>query len=347
MNLEQKIGQLLIIGFKGHTVTADCPIVQDIQKRNIGGVILFDRFLAEKLPDNNIISAEQTRSLIASLQDAARTPLLVAVDQEGGLVNRFKEERGFPQTQTAAELGQQPDTAATSAAAEQTAMLLAGLGFNLNLAPVVDLNSYADNPIIGRYQRSFGRNPHKVAEHAAAWISAHRKHGVKTCLKHFPGHGSAREDSHLGFVDISRYWRPDELTPYKKLIDSGSVDTVMTGHLFNIVVDSLYPATLSEKTVQGLLRTELGYQGLVLSDDMQMRAISAHYGLEEAVCRAIGAGVDLLIFGNNLDYHPDIAKKAIRAVTDAVRCGALAETAIDAAWQRVQLFKNTLGTQQT
>lgn len=342
MYLEQKIGQLIIIGFKGAAVTADSPVIRDIRQRNLGGVILFDRFLAGRSPDNNILSAEQTKKLTADLQESAATPLLVAVDQEGGRVNRFRKERGFPETPPAAELGCHPDTAATTAAAEQTASLLAELGFNLNLAPVVDLDSYARNPIIGTYQRSFSANPHRVADHAAAWIHAHRQHGILTCLKHFPGHGSARGDSHLGFVDISRYWQPVEMTPYRRLIDGGTVDTIMTGHLFNDVIDSDYPATLSEKTIGTILRKEMGYQGPVLSDDMQMRAITDCYGLEEAVCRAIGAGVDLLIFGNNLEYDPDIASKVIYAATNAVRKGMLSETSIDAAWQRVQLLKQSL-----
>jgi beta-N-acetylhexosaminidase len=321
--------------------------MRDIRQRNLGGVIFFDRFLAGQSPDNNILSAEQTKKLIDTLQDGAAMPLLVAVDQEGGKVNRFRKERGFPETPPAAELGSHPDTTATMAAAEQTASLLAELGFNLNLAPVVDLDIFALNPIISKYQRCFSALPDHVADHAAAWIHAHRRFGVLTCLKHFPGHGSAREDSHLGFVDISRYWQPAELTPYRRLIESGTVDTVMTGHLFNDVIDSEYPATLSEKTISTILRKEMGYQGPVLSDDMQMRAISSRYGLEEAVCRAIGAGVDLLIFGNNLEYNPDIVKKVIKAATTAVRKGTLSETSIDAAWQRVQLLKQSLRAQQT
>lgn len=345
MNLEQKIGQLLIIGFKGPTVTSASPIIRDIRERNLGGVILFDRFLAEKLPDNNIISHEQTSKLIRDLQGAADTPLLVAVDQEGGKVNRFKEERGFPQTPAAALLGNEPDTAATAAAAERTAALLAALGFNLNLAPVADLDSHPDNPIIGRYQRSFSSDPKTVADHAATWIEAHRRAGVKTCLKHFPGHGSARADSHLGFVDISSTWQRQELIPYSELLDRGLVDTVMTGHLYNSVIDSSYPATLSAATINGLLRIELGFQGPVLSDDMQMRAITSGYGLKEAVCRAVGAGVDLLIFGNNLDYDPDVAEKVIRTLAAAVRHGTLAEETIEAAWRRVQLLKRSLSPQ--
>jgi len=342
MNPEQQAGQLLIVGFQGSDVTAASPILRDIRQRNLGGVILFDRFLARKRPDNNIISPSQTRRLIGQLQEQAATPLLVAVDQEGGKVNRFKAERGFAQTPSAAELGRAPTTAATTAAADQTAALLAGLGFNINLAPVVDLDSCPDNPIIGRYQRSFAGDPEQVTAHAAAWVDAHRRHGILTCLKHFPGHGSAREDSHLGFVDVSTSWQPAELVPYRRLLASGRVDAVMTGHLYNRNLDPHHPATLSAATISGLLRKQLGYTGVVLSDDLQMRAITSRYGLEEAVCKAVGAGVDLLVFGNNLDYDPDITARAIRAIGQGLRNGAISEEAFAAACRRVEALKRSL-----
>jgi len=342
MELEQKAGQLLIVGFQGSEVTTDSPIIRDIRKRNLGGVILFDRFLAQRKPDNNIISPSQTKELIRRLREQAATPLLVAVDQEGGRVNRFKAERGFAQTASAADLGREPTTAGTTAAAEQTAALLAGLGFNLNLAPVVDLDLCPDNPIIGRYQRSFAADPEKVAEHAAAWVDAHRRQGILTCLKHFPGHGSAREDSHLGFVDVSDSWQPTELIPYRRLLVSDRVDAVMTGHLYNRNLDPHHPATLSAATIAGLLRHELGYTGVVLSDDLQMRAITSRYGFEEAVCGAVRAGVDLLVFGNNLDYDPEITTQAVGAISLGLRNGTISEEAFTAACRRVENLKRAL-----
>jgi len=341
MNLEEKIGQMLIVGFKGATVTADSPIIHDIQERNLGGVILFDRFLAEKRPDNNIISLQQVKELIRNLQANAQTPLLIGVDQEGGNVTRFKKERGFAPTPAAKDLGQEQSTEATAIAAKQTATLLKDLGVNLNLAPVVDLDTNPDNPIIGNYRRSFSCNPEQVAAHAATWITTHRKYGIKSCLKHFPGHGSARADSHLGFVDVSDYWQQNELQPYRRLFARGLADAVMTGHLYNRRLDPDYPATLSRSTVNGLLRDQLGYDGAVLSDDMQMQAITRHYGLEEAVCRAIRAGVDLLVFGNNLDYSPAIAKHVIAAIQQGIEKGLLDEADIDMAYQRIQRLKHT------
>lgn len=342
MHLEKQIGQLLIVGMQGPLVTTNSPIIRDIHTRNLGGVILFDRFLHEKQPDNNIISHQQVKKLVHDLRDNAERPLLIAVDQEGGRVNRFKAERGFPVTPTAGKLGQTTGTEQTTIAAEQTAAMLASLGINLNLAPVVDLDIFPDNPIIGRHQRSFSSDPAEVTAHAMAWITAHRQHRVKTCIKHFPGHGSAHADSHLGFVDISNHWHNDEIIPYQNLIDRDMVDAVMTGHLYNRTLDQDFPATLSHQTVSGLLRAELNYDGVVLSDDMQMRAITSHYGLEEAVCRAINAGIDLLIFGNNLDYDPDITNKAIRAIIKGLRHGTITEETLTAALERVEKFKRSL-----
>jgi len=181
-----------------------------------------------------------------------------------------------------------------------------------------------------------------VTHHATAWIEAHRRLGVKTCIKHFPGHGSAHADSHLGFVDVSNYWHHDEIIPYQSLIKSNMVDAVMTGHLYNSAFDPDFPATLSQQTITGLLRKQLGYDGVVLSDDMQMRAITSHFGLDEAICRAINAGIDLLIFGNNLDYDPDITQKAIAALQKGLHNGIIVEETIVAALNRVEKFKSLL-----
>lgn len=341
MTLNDKIGQLLIIGFKGNSVSASSPVIEAIEKYNLGGVILFDRLLAEKSASNNIVSLNQTKSLIEDLQNTAGGELIVSVDQEGGLVNRFKKERGFAQTPKPAELGEQADTSATKAAAEQTAAMLAEMGFTLNLAPVVDLNCYVDNPIIGKYGRAFSDDPEKVTAHAECWIKAHHRKGMHCCLKHFPGHGRSRSDSHLGFVDVSSHWQRTELIPFQKLIENGLADCIMTGHLYNDKLDAHYPATLSPPTVAGLLRGELGFDGPVLSDDMQMQAITDHYSLDECVIRALNSGIDLLVFGNNMVYDPDITEQIVTIVLRAVTDGRLDEERIEAAWQRVQTLRNS------
>ncbi len=342
MNLEKQIAQLLIVGFQGDCLLPASQLVLDLRELSLGGVILFDRLLAKKYPDNNIRSEEQTRRLCADLQDCARGNLLIAADQEGGMVSRFKPERGFPTTDSAARLGASKDCAATYDSALKTAGMLHRMGINLNLAPVVDLNLRDDNPIISRYERSFAREPGLVSLHAGAWIEAHREKDILCCLKHFPGHGSSMRDSHLGFVDISETWDPIELEPYRQLILTGQADAVMTGHLFNSRLDPLLPATLSKTTIDGLLRHDLGFTGTVISDDMQMRAITDRYGLAEAAVMALTAGVDSLIVGNNLEYDPLIVRKLVARIIGAIKEGHLPEERIIEAWKRVQQLKNKI-----
>lgn len=342
MNLEQQIAQLLIIGFKGDRLIPGSTLADDLGKRALGGVILFDRLLAESLTDNNIHTAEQTAKLCTDLQNCAGGNLLIAVDQEGGRVSRFKAERGFPTTVSAACLGKSENPGNTRLNAACTAAMLDFLGINLNLAPVVDLNLRDDNPIINRYERSFSPDPKTVSRHAEAWIDAHRQKGILSCLKHFPGHGSSRDDSHLGFVDVSESWQALELEPYRTLIEDGKADAVMVGHLFNSHLDPLLPAPLSNATIGGVLRHDLGFTGAVITDDMQMKAITDRYDLAEACVMALTAGADIIIIGNNLAYDPEIVRKTVARICEAVRNGRLPEGRIVEAWQRVKKLKTLI-----
>ncbi len=342
MKLEKIIGQLFILGFKGDSVPESHPIVTDLNRRNLGGVILFDRLLAEKSEQNNIISAGQVKALTASLQKHSSLPLLIAIDQEGGLVRRLKPQAGFPETLSAEALGKRNDTILTHIHAACTALTLKDLGINCNLGPVVDLNIFPDNPIIGKLQRSFSADTDCIWEHASTWIKAHRQYNILTCIKHFPGHGSSRTDSHLGFTDISSSWQETELTPFKTLIQNGLADSVMLGHLFHEKLDPDFPTSLSPAVVNGLLRKKLGFSGAVLTDDMQMKAITDKYGLEEATCQALSAGVDLIIIGNNLDHDPEVLQRLIPAVLQAVKDKKIPEARIYSAWERIKKMKEQL-----
>jgi beta-N-acetylhexosaminidase len=342
MDLEKTLGQLFLLGFHGETVTDQHPIAVDIRERNLGGVILFERFLVKNLECNNIITATQVKGLTTRLQDLAGRQLLIGVDQEGGRVCRFTAGRGFPVSAAVAELGKRDDIILTGIHSLATADMLQGLGINLNLAPVVDLNTHPDNPIIGRLDRSFSADASKVINHAEAWIKAHRTRNILTCLKHFPGHGSARHDSHQGFVDISETWTQEELKPFAELIRLGLADTIMTGHLFNSHLDTDHPATLSCRTITEILRKKLHFKGVILTDDLQMKAITDRYGLEEAVCLALAAGTDMIVIGNNLDYDPEILPKVIQSVIRGVKTGLLNEEMLFAAHARVQRLKKTI-----
>lgn len=339
VSLDVKIGQMLMLGFRGLAAGDDLSIVQDIRAYHLGGVVLFDYDVPLASPVRNIQSADQVRALIAGLQAVAAIPLLVSVDQEGGSVARLKETAGFPPTVSARSLGEANDTARTREAAGTMARTLRDLGFNLNLAPVVDLDINPESPVIGKLDRSFSADPAVVIAQAAAFVEAHHEQGVMCTLKHFPGHGSADADSHLGLVDVTGTWAPIELEPYRALIKAGAADAIMTAHVFNATLDPDYPATLSKPIITGILREQLGYGGVVLCDDIQMGAIREHYGFEKAVERAILAGVDIITIANNTVYEAGIAGRAFAAITQAVADGTIAEERVDASYRRIQELK--------
>jgi beta-N-acetylhexosaminidase len=338
-SLAARLGQMIMVGFRGLSVTADAPIVADIVKRNVGSVVLFSYDVALQSPVRNIESPAQTAQLTANLAALAAKPLLVAADQEGGMVARLNEQHRFPPSVSAQALGERNDPAYTYAQAESMARTLAAAGVNHNLAPVVDVNTNPANPVIGSLRRSFSADPAVVVEQARAFIEAHHAQGVTTTLKHFPGHGSSQADSHLGLVDVSATWQPLELGPYRALIGEGLTDAIMTAHVFNSQLDADYPATLSKSVITGLLREELGYDGVVITDDMNMGAITAQYGFEQAAVLAVQAGADILAYGNNLIYDPAVAERSIAALLAAVERGELSEERIDESYRRVMALK--------
>ncbi|HXG42788.1 MAG TPA: glycoside hydrolase family 3 N-terminal domain-containing protein [Dehalococcoidia bacterium] len=335
------IAQLLVVGFRGLTA-AEADVAAVIREEGLGGVVLFDFDVPTRSPLRNVQSPQQVRELTRGLQALSSAPLIICVDQEGGRVARLNEGHGFPPTVSHEELGRRNDVAYTRQQAGQMAATLASVGINLNLAPVVDINVNPDNPVIGRLGRSFSADPRIVTTQAREFVRAHREHGVLCTLKHFPGHGSSSQDSHLGFVDVTQSWSPEELLPYRELIASGDADVVMTAHVFNARLDPQHPATLSRRTITGLLREELGFDGVVISDDMQMGAIRDHYSYEGAVELALNAGVDVLAIANNSVYEPDIARRTIDLIERLVREGRVPEGRIRESYARVQRLKSRL-----
>jgi beta-N-acetylhexosaminidase len=224
------------------------------------------------------------------------------------------------------------------------ATTLAGAGINLNLAPVVDLNVNPDNPIIGALDRSFSAVPDIVIAQARAFVMAHHERQILTTLKHFPGHGSSTGDTHLGVVDVTDTWSEVELQPFGTLITDGLADAVLTAHVFNAGLDPDHPATLSHATITGILRDRLGFDGVVLSDDMQMGAIRDAYGYPDAVRLAINAGVDILTIANQQVFEEGIVASTIELVAGMVERGEITEPRIDESWRRIRAFKERLRT---
>ncbi|MBN1154802.1 T9SS type A sorting domain-containing protein [candidate division KSB1 bacterium] len=328
-DLRSKIGQMIMVGFGGTEIPDS--LAYDIQQRNLGGVICLAY---------NLENPVQIANLTQDLQDLAATPLILAIDEEGGIVARLDENNGYEATYTAYTLGtvfNREDS--TRSEAGKMADWLAEGGFNLNLAPVIDVNVNPTSPAIGNYERSFSADPATVYRHAAWYIDEFHKRHIMTALKHYPGHGSAVDDSHDGFTDISNTWSQDELLPYRYLIDDGYADFVMAGHLYNSVIDEIYPATLSYAAITSMLRDEMHFNGAVISDAMYMRAIMDNYEFDEAIELAINAGVDLLLYTTNMRDERSLPGTIIDIVSDKVNQGIIPVSRINEAYQRIMDLK--------
>jgi beta-N-acetylhexosaminidase len=208
----------------------------------------------------------------------------------------------------------------------------------LNFAPVVDLKRDPDN-FIAKKERIFSPDPNIVAAHAHEFIQAHKYYNIFTTLKHFPGHGSSADDSHLGFVDVTRTWSQDELIPYQELIQRGDADFIMSGHICLQQYDPIHPATLSKAILTDLLREKLNFKGIIITDDLQMKAIRLAYDMKTAVKLAIQAGADLLLFANQDFYEEDIAPKVIQIIKELINEEEITEERIDRSFCRIKEMK--------
>jgi beta-N-acetylhexosaminidase len=342
-----RIAELLLIGFNGTQVAGNEEVRRLVCDVKVGGVLLFERFAASGQPRNMLSPAqvtELTRDLQALAARCVGRPLFIAVDAEGGRVMRLSPRLGYPPTLPAKELGDRDDPAFTQAEARRMGEMLREAGINWNLAPVVDVAVNPTNPAVVALGRVYSSDPERVAAHARAFVLGMHEAGVLTALKHFPGHGSSRSDSHLGFTDVSDTAQLRiELAPFRSLIAAGLADSVMTAHVFNRGLDPWDPATLSRFTVQRVLRGWLHYDGVAVSDDLLMGAIAQHYGLDDAAVLALGAGVDVLLIAQNTTRHDDrAAERVIAAVTRAIAAGTLSESRVREAVARVDTLRARL-----
>jgi beta-N-acetylhexosaminidase len=307
-------------GFEGSTPPA---WIRRWLGEGLGAVVLFAR---------NVDRPEQVAALTAALR-AERPDVLVAIDEEAGDVTRFESRLGSSRPGNLA-LGAIDDPALTEEVARDLGAELAEAGITLNYAPDADVNSNPGNPVIG--VRSFGADPDLVARHTAAWVRGLQAGGVAACAKHFPGHGDTSVDSHIDVPRISAtraQLEAYELPPFRAAIDAG-VQAVMTGHLLVPALDTQWPATLSRDVLTGLLRDELGFQGVVITDGIEMRAITHRYGFEAATVRALAAGADAICVGG--DHADEESARRLRdAIVAAVIAGTLPEERLVEAAKRV------------
>lgn len=341
MTLEEKVGQIMMTDFRKwndrEVKEINPKIVQVIKDYHLGGVVLFR---------DNIINIEQTVKLIDDLQNAADLPLLIAIDQEGGIVTRLPYATNMPGNMA---LGAVASPRVTYKVAKAIGRELRALGINVNFAPVLDVNNNPDNPVIG--VRSFGSDPDSVAKMGAAYINGLHSAGVAATAKHFPGHGDTATDSHLDLPAVPygiERLRGLELKPFQEAIRR-EVDLIMTAHVTFPTIDNTtvisikdgqeinLPASLSPKVLNGLIREEMGFQGVIITDAFrQMKAINDNFASDTAALMAFKAGADLILMPEDLD-------QAYNAILREVKAGSISEDRLDASVRRILTLKMRRG----
>jgi len=344
VSLRQKIGQMIMVTFTGDSLekkTASIDTLKtDLEEGLISGVTYFTW-------SNNLKNPAQITRLSGQLQQRSHIPLFIATDQEGGKVARLSSSNGFTSSLSAYRLGtiiNKEDSTRKQAAS--MAGWLQQSGINIDFAPVADLNVNPQSPAIGALERSFSANTDTVTAHIGWFMDEMNKKNIMTTLKHFPGHGSAKSDSHLGFTDITSTWTEQELVPFQSMINNRSADIVMMGHLYNKLLDSLYPASLSAKVISNLLRDQMKFDGVVITDAMGMAAITQNFGFEESIVLAVNAGVNLLLYTSNFDtVNHSLARTIVGLIERKVLAGIIPPARIDDSYNRVMTLKaKYLGT---
>jgi len=328
LSLEDKIGQLLMIGF--HGLEAPQFVLDLLQAGKIGGIILFAR---------NVDNPDQLARLTASCHNAAKHPIMIAIDQEGGSVTRLYEKDGFTESPGAMVLG----SANSEALAEQVSGVLAQelrtLGINWNLAPVVDITHNISNPSVGT--RSVGMEKKLVSKITAAQIRGYQGESVAASAKHFPGLGNTPIDTHeaLAIIDdtLEHLWETD-LVPFRVAIKSRTA-TVMVSHVKFTQIDAEHPATLSAKVTNDLLRGEIGFSGVTCSDCMEMKAISDHYGAEESAVGAVLAGQDVVLSSHSFNSDSHLYERIYGTLLSAAKSGRIPAERVDEANARIARLK--------
>src|SRR5258706_8059348 len=329
MTLDQKLGQMMIVQFVGPTYGLDISTM--ISQYDVGAVLIFTA-------NNNIVDKTQLKGLISQMQSNSSIPLAVAIDQEGGTVDRLINLDG-PRP-AASDIGATNDPGKARAEGIQDAKDLASYGFNLNLAPVVDVNNAYNSQLVGR---TYGNNAALVTEMAQAYLQGLQQSGkVLGTLKHFPGLGDVSTDPHIGVPDLNRSKSDLEAidwAPYRTLIKQGNVYAVMVTHEIVHAIDSSIPSSLSYKVVTGILRNEYGFQGVIMTDSLTMESVTAYYPEGQAAALAVEAGDDLLMGATT----PRDVASMIQGIKQAITSGAISQQRIDDSVRRILMLKYQMG----
>lgn len=333
-SLDEMIGQMIIVGFKGNSTVSRGfkNVIKELNNGKISGVIFFEDNIKNKQSLFNMTD------IVYKSRMSARP--FIAVDMEGGQVQRLNSKNGFEDFPSASKVAAM-DIKQVQETYTNMAQTLAGNLFNLNFAPCVDLD-LNENSILHKKERSYSSDPAKVALFANELINAHYDKAIVTVLKHFPGHGSVAADTHLNFADATETHTTAELLPYKNLMFKNNLIMVMVSHVFNKNYDEIYPASLSYNTIGWILRSELGFDGVVITDDLDMGAIKHNYDLEETVIQAINAGNDILLFSNRHPYNPNLVDDINKIIKNAIVEGLIKPDRIQESYDRIIKLKKAI-----
>lgn len=336
--LDELIGEMIIIGIDGTQLSQTPAVKKYLAAGNLGGIILYEKNIAKT---NSKVTL---KTLCNEIQSQSNKTVFIGIDQEGGTVNRLKTKYGFPKSVTAKYLGELNNVDSSKAYAQTMAKTIKELGINVNFTPCVDLCSNPNNPIIAKYGRCYSDNPQIVATHAGIFSETLFENNILPVLKHFPGHGSSKGDTHLGMADVTEVWTENELVPYRALIKKDLAQAIMSAHIINAKLDpDTLPSTLSKPILTGMLRNDLGFKGVIFSDDMQMRAISDHYGLENAILMAVNAGIDVLMFSGNIPgTETPTIERVFSTFNKLIEDGKISEKRLLESYERIQAVKSKL-----
>jgi len=305
---------------------------KDIKADKVGGIILFAK---------NIENPKKLKEFTNSFKKIkTKYPLFIAIDQEGGKVQRLTDKNGFTAYPSAKIIQRDKNLNEAYTIYKKLADELKLYGFNVNFAPVVDLDINPKSPAIGDKERSYSEKEEIVISYANEFINAQNNAGIISVLKHFPGHGSAVSDSHKRLTDVTGTWKYEELKPYYYFSKYEKASAVMVGHITLKKFDKKYPASLSKNMINGLLREKLKFNGVVFSDDMNMKAVSDIYTLKQAVIKAINAGVDVLVFSSYFTQNSSVVKEVRGIILQAVKSGDIDKKTIENSYKRVIRLKN-------
>ncbi|MBQ8848666.1 MAG: glycoside hydrolase family 3 protein [Candidatus Gastranaerophilales bacterium] len=329
-DIDYKIGQMIILGFDGKTTHSFGfkKVLKQIKNNEISGVIYFGK---------NIKSKEDLIKMNEKILSSSKITPFISIDNEGGQIQRYN----FYNHPSAKEISKNNINYAKEEYSKM-AKLEKELKFNLNFAPCVDLE-LNPNSIIAIKERSYGKNPETVSKYASIFIEEHNKNKILTSIKHFPGHGSIDIDTHKNFADATKTFIDDEIEPYNLLKNYNDMNMVMVSHIYNSKIDEIYPASLSKKTIKGLLINKIGFNGVIISDDYDMGAIRKNYTLNEIVVNSISSGVNILLFSNNIKTKDkNLAKKIHKIVKKEIKNGNINPQDIDNSFEKIMAIKALL-----